>query len=106
MLFLRLLGVCLLLIAFMALAYDGAQLIATPARGLVLTPLSAHLQNLLPGAREAFEGFFHDYAPSFISRTVVEPMLALPASLLFAVAGAAAFLAGYRRPPPEIVSEF
>ncbi len=103
MLFLRLLGKTLLFAAFVALAYDGARIIASPGEGLLFTSLSTHLKNI-PEGRETLESFFLSHAPR-LWNAILEPMLVLPVSILFGAAGALIFLAGYRRPPPEIVEE-
>ena len=104
MLFLRLLGKTLLLAAFAALAYDGARILASPGEGLLFTSLSTHLKQI-PQGREMLEGFFLNHAPLYLWNGIIEPMLVLPVSILFGAAGALIFLAGYRRPPPEIVGE-
>ncbi|HWJ19397.1 MAG TPA: hypothetical protein VNR65_11795 [Geobacterales bacterium] len=104
MLFLRLLGKTLLLAAFAALAYDGARILASPGEGLLFTSLSTHLKHI-PQGRELLESFFLNYAPPSLWNGIIEPMLVLPVSILFGAAGALIFLAGYRRPPPEIVRE-
>jgi hypothetical protein len=105
MLFLRLLGKCLLFAAFAALAYDGARVLATPGEGLLLTSLSTHLKTYIPQGRESLERFFLEHGPAYLWNGIVEPMLVLPVSILFGVLGALLFMAGYRRPPPEIVSD-
>ena len=104
MLFLRLLGKTLLLAAFAALAYDGARILASPGEGLLFTSLSTHLKHI-PQGRETLEGIFLNHAPPYLWNGIIEPMLVLPVSILFGAAGALIFLAGYRRPPPEIVGE-
>ena len=104
MLFLRLLGKTLLFAAFVALAYDGARFLASPGEGLLLTSLSTHLKHI-PKGREMLEGFFLAHAPSYLWNGVVEPMLVLPVSILFGAAGALIYLAGYRRPLPEIPTD-
>jgi hypothetical protein len=105
MLFLRLLGKFFLFAAFVALAYDGARILATPGEGLLLTSLSTHLQTHLPAARESLQRFFADYAPAYLWTGIVEPMLVLPVSILLGALGALMFIAGYRRPPPEILGD-
>jgi hypothetical protein len=104
MLFLRLLGKMLLFAAFLALAYDGARILASPGGGLLFTSLSTHL-NHIPQGREMLEGFFLTHAPPYLWNGIVEPMLVLPVSILFGAAGALIFLAGYRRPAPEITGD-
>ena len=104
MLFLRILGKTLLLAAFVALAYDGARILASPGGGLFFTSLSTHLDHI-PRGREMLEGFFLNHAPPYLWNGIVEPMLVLPVSILLGAAGALIFLAGYRRPPPDIVEE-
>jgi hypothetical protein len=105
MLFLRLIGKCLLFAAFAALAYDGARILAAPGAGLLLTSLSTHLKTHIPQGRETLERFFLDQGPAYLWYGIVEPMLVLPVSILFGALGALIFMAGYRRPPPEIVSD-
>jgi hypothetical protein len=104
MLFARLLGKTLLLGAFVALAYDGVRIVASPGKGLLLTSLSTHLKHL-PQGREMLESFFSSHAPAYVWNGVVEPILVLPVSLLFGALGALLFMAGYRRPPPEIAGD-
>ena len=104
MLFLRILGKILLLGAFVALAYDGMRVLASPGEGLLLTSLSMHLKRI-PQGREMLESFFLSHAPAYVWNGIVEPMLVLPVSILFGAAGALLFMAGYRRPPPEITGD-
>ena len=87
MLFLRLLGKTLLLAAFVALAYDGARILASPGEGLLFTSLSTHLKHI-PQGREMLEGFFLNHAPPYLWNSIIEPMLVLPVSILFGAAGA------------------
>lgn len=105
MLFLRVLGKFLLSIAFVALAYDGARNLATPGEGLLLTSLAAHFRTNAPQAQEALQHFILAYAPEYVWTGVVEPLLVLPVSIACGAFGALIFMAGYRRPPPEIVSD-
>jgi hypothetical protein len=104
MLFLRLLGKTLLLAAFVAAAYDGVRILASPGKGLLLTSLSTHLRHI-PHARESLESFFLSYAPGYLWSGIVEPLLVLPVSILFGALGALIFIAGYRPPPPEIAGD-
>jgi hypothetical protein len=105
MLFLRLTGKMLLFASFAALAYDGVRMLATPSRGLMLASISTHLHNNFPHARENLEQFLLGNAPAYFWHGIVEPMLVLPVSILFGALGALIFMAGYRRPPPEILAD-
>jgi hypothetical protein len=105
MLFLRLLGKTLLFIAFIAFVYDGARILATPTQGLTLTSLAGYLKTYSTGSRENLEHFFLENGPSYLWTRIVEPMLVLPVSILFSVFGTLLFLAGYRKPPPEIAGD-
>ncbi len=104
MLFLRLLGKTLLFTAFVALAYDGVRILASPGERLLFTSLSTQLK-LIPQGQEALQGFVLSHAPSYLWNGVVEPMLVLPISILFGALGALIYMAGYRRPPPEIAGD-
>ncbi|MBT3069699.1 hypothetical protein KKP04_02290 [Rhodomicrobium sp. Az07] len=104
MLFLRASGLTLLLGAFVALVYDGIRLVGSPGRSLPFTSLSAQLDRA-PHGHDAVQQFFLDNAPSYLWTGVIEPLLVLPIFLLFGVAGTLFFLAGYRKPPPEIVGD-
>jgi len=104
MLFLRILGMTLLVTAFVALAYDGVRILASPGEGLLLTSLSTHLKQI-PQGRETLESFFLNHAPAYLWNRIMEPMLVLPVSILFGALGALIFIAGYRRPPPEITGD-
>lgn len=105
MLLLRLFGKILLLIAFVAFAYDGARVLASPGQGLLLTSISKHMHGRAPGTKEALQQWTVSHAPSYIWSCIVEPLLVLPVSILCAALGALMYLAGYRRPPPEIYDQ-
>lgn len=105
MILLRLLGKLLLFLAFVALAYDGTHMLASPRAGLLLGSLSSYLQKLNPGGPENLKSFFLGHAPAYIWSGLIEPMLVLPVCILFGVLGVLLFFSGYRRPPPEIVSD-
>ncbi|MFY9642816.1 MAG: hypothetical protein WCD20_01330 [Rhodomicrobium sp.] len=105
MLFLRVFGKTLLFTAFISAAYDGARTIATPNQGMLLTSLSTHLNNYIPNGSENLARFFLANFPAFMWTYVLEPLLHLPVSAVLGALGAALFLAGYRRPPPEIIGD-
>lgn len=104
MLLLRLLGRTLLIGAFLAMAYDGVRSLASPGQGLLLKSLSTHVKTI-PQGQESLQAFLLSHAPAFVWNGIVEPLLVLPVSLLLGLAGALTFLAGYRRPPPEIAGD-
>jgi len=105
MLFLRLLGKALLITAFVATAYDGARSVALPNQGLILTSLSAYLSTYLPGSGDDLARLFLANGPAYLWTGIVQPLLNLPLCILCAALGALLFLAGYRRPPPEIAGD-
>ena len=102
MFFLRVFGKTLLFAAFLAMAYDGARMLATPNEGLLLTPISTYLKTLIPNGRENLEQFFLALGLQYVWTGIAEPLLSLPASVLFGILGVLLFLAGYRRPRPEM----
>jgi hypothetical protein len=104
MLLLRLLGKVLLFGAFLAMAYDGVRILASPGEGLLLTSLSTHLKTV-PQGQEALRSFFLNHAPAYLWNAIVEPLLVLPVSLLLGLCGVLIFLAGYRPAPPEIAGD-
>jgi hypothetical protein len=101
----RVIGKTLLLVAFIALAYDGTRILATPSAGLLLTSLPGYLKTYLPGAWETMEQFFAAHGMEYIWILFVGPLLRLPVCILAGALGALLFLAGYRKPPPEIVRD-
>ncbi|MGO9546954.1 MAG: hypothetical protein ACLPPF_19440 [Rhodomicrobium sp.] len=105
MLFLRVLGKILLAAAFVAFAYDGAHILATPSEGLELASISTYLKTYIPNGRESLEQFFLARGSDYVWTGLVQPLLVLPVSILLGGLGALLFLAGYRRPPPEIITD-
>lgn len=98
-------GKALLFAAFLTAAYDGAHSIAAPKQGLLLTPLSAYLNSYIPGSVDDLGRFFLANGPSYVWTALMQPLLESPLCILFAALGALIFLAGYRRPPPEIAGD-
>lgn len=105
MLFLRVFGKTLLFIAFIGAAYDGVRNLAVPNQGLLLTSLSTHLNAYIPNSGENLSRFFLANVPAPVWTYILEPLLHLPVSVVFGALGAVIFLAGYRRPPPEIIGD-
>ncbi len=102
---LRAFGRLFLMVALVSAAIDGARAIATPSDGLAFTSLDGYFAAYAPQARGAIQSFFLANAPVSVWTGFVAPLLELPVSLLSATLGVILFLAGYRPPPPEIVSE-
>ncbi len=105
MLFLRLMGRLLLLLAFIALAYDGACEIATPGRDFFFSSAAAQLHVSFPLFEGALQRFFNDNGLRSLWSAFVSPLLALPPFIVFGALGSGLFMAGYRRPPPEFLSD-
>ncbi len=105
MLFLRVLGKTLLFAAFMAVAYDGTRILATPSEGVLLSSISQYLQTYVPNGQEDLQQFFLARGPAYLWNGIVEPLLGFPVSIVLGVFGALLFLSGYRRPPPEITGD-
>ncbi len=105
MLILRTIGKLLLFAAFLALAYDGARFLATPGEGLILASSAAILKSYAPSLLDDLPRFFTAHGPDFIWSRIVEPLLILPLALVSGALGTLLFLAGYKRPAIEIVSE-
>jgi hypothetical protein len=104
MLFLRITGKLLLVVAFLAVAFDGARMLASPGRGLAFTSLRQHLTSYAPETSAAIESKLQagtGYALAFVA----ELALNLPLTLFAGVLGAMLFLLGYKRPPPEITGD-
>lgn len=101
----RVLGKLLLALAFGALAFDGARMLATPGGGLMLASLSDHFAVYAQGTEAELREYLLSAAPPFVWNSLVGPMLAFPLSFLLGSLGAILFLFGYRRPPPVIVSD-
>jgi hypothetical protein len=105
MLFLRVLGKTLLIVAFLALAYDGARYLATPTQGLQFATIASHLKTHIPNGYENLHQFFLSQGSAYLWSSIAEPVLALPISIFCGVLGTLLYLAGYRRPPHEIVGD-
>ena len=105
MLLLRFVGRLFLTLAFLSLAFDGIRVLATPGAGLMFASLRDHFATYAKGAEPALHGFILSIGSPFLWDDIVDPLLSVPLSLLCGVLGAAFFLLGYRRPPPEIVTD-
>ena len=103
--FFEFLGKALLVLAFIALAYDGARNLATPGQGLLLASISTHLKTLLPNASAELQRFFLAGGPAWVWNFIVGPLLGLPLSLVLGALGTALYLAGYRKPPPVLYGD-
>jgi hypothetical protein len=104
MFILRAAGFTLLIIGLLALAYDGARMIATPSRGFRLTSIAGSLQSrATQSSADVKKGNDGEASGGNWLAVIFSPITGMPLSLLCSGAGALLFLAGYRPPPPEIV---
>ena len=83
---LRMLARVLLLLAVVALIYDGTRTLAGGS-GLVLTSFAEHVHTVLPTALETLRSAVVRYTRPFVWDTVLVRVLRLPAWLLLAVLG-------------------
>jgi hypothetical protein len=98
----RLLGLTLIVLGFAALTYDG---VCTLANAEITANSSKQLWQLL--SAQTFEASRESLNASvpYLWNAIVTPLLLLPAWVLSGALGSLLFLAGYRRRPPEIISE-
>jgi hypothetical protein len=83
---LRVLARLLLLMAVVALVYDGTRTLAGGS-GLVITSLAEHIHTVTPKAIEALRGAVVKVAPAAVWDTVLVRILKLPAWALLAALG-------------------
>jgi hypothetical protein len=99
---LRSLGLTCLALAFTIFAYDSVRMLAN---GESAASSGKRLWLMFsPRTFEAAQNALDSSVP-YLWNAAVIPLLALPAWVLLVTLGSLSFLAGYRRKPPEIVSE-
>lgn len=98
--FLRFLGYLFLCGALAAAAFDGARMLADKGE-LAFTSVLQHWQTLNPAGlaavRQAIEG-----ASSYLWSPLMMSVLVLPAWMVAGGLGIALYMAGYRRPRPNL----
>lgn len=104
MLILRATGIILMLLATGALAYDGARILASRS-GLIVTSLREHWAALDAASLKLSQDFIQQNLHPYLWDPIAATFLSLPAWLALGLAGAALFLLGYRRKPPQIVPD-
>lgn len=100
--FLRFFGYLLLCVALVALAFDGARMLADNGR-LVFTSVYQHWATLSPGSLAWAQNWVEGFG-SYLWSPVAMTVLLLPAWFVTAGAGVLIYLAGYR-PPRHALSD-
>jgi hypothetical protein len=93
--FLRFLAAVLLLIAVIALVYDGTRTLS--AGGMVTTPLIEHWSKLAPASLKATQSSVERYTHPLVWDPVLRRPLLLPAWAVLGILGFLAAYAGRRR---------
>jgi hypothetical protein len=96
MLILRLLGVWLMLLAVVALVYDGTRMLADNG-ALVFTSLGEHWFTIHRESLNAAQAGIERHVAPFLWDPVMTTILLLPAWLVVGGLGALLYLLGYRR---------
>ncbi len=92
----RLLGVWLMLLAVVALVYDGTRMLADNG-ALAFTPLGEHWFSIHPQSLNAAQAGIERHVAPFLWDPVMTTILLLPAWLVVGGLGALLYLLGYRR---------
>ena len=96
MLILRLLGVWLMLLAIVALIYDGTRVLADNG-ALGFTSLGEHWFAIHPASLNATQAGIERHVAPFLWDPVMTTLLLLPAWVVVGGLGALLYLLGYRR---------
>ncbi len=96
MLILRLLGVWLMLLAVVALVYDGTRMLADNG-ALVFTSLGEHWYSIHPQSLNTAQAGIERHVAPFLWDPVITTILLLPAWVVAGGIGALFYLLGYRR---------
>ncbi len=101
MLLLRLIGVWLMLLAVVALVYDGTAMLANNGT-IVFTSLGEHWFALHPASLNSAQAGIERHVAPFLWDPVVTTLLLLPAWVVAGGLGALVYMTGYRRKKLEI----
>jgi len=96
MLILRVLGVWLMLLAIVALVYDGTRMLADNG-ALVFTSLGEHWYTIHPQSLNTAQAGIERHVSPFLWDPVMTTVLLTPAWIVVGVLGALLYLLGYRR---------
>lgn len=96
MLILRVLGIWLMLLAVVALVYDGTRMLADNGT-LVFTSLGEHWYSIHPPSLNATQAAIERYVAPFLWDPVMTSILLLPAWIVVGALGVLIYLLGYRR---------
>ena len=97
---LRMLGYLFLCVALAAAAFDGTRMIADKGE-LAFTSVLAHWQNLNPHSLDAAHAAIEGISP-YLWSPLLMTVLVLPSWAVAAGLGIALYMAGYRRPRPNL----
>lgn len=101
MLILRLTGVWLMLLAVVAVVYDGTRMLANNGE-IAFTSLGEHWYSLHPSSLNLAQAAIERHVAPFLWDPVITTILLLPAWLVAGVLGALIYLLGYRRKRLEV----
>lgn len=96
MLLLRLIGVWLMLLAVVALVYDGTRILANNG-AIVFTSLGEHWYSVHPASLNVSQAAIERHVAPFLWDPVITTILLLPAWIVVGGLGALFYLLGYRR---------
>ncbi len=96
MLLLRIVGVWLMLLAVVALVYDGTRILANNGE-LVFTSLGEHWYTIHPASLNAAQAGIERHVAPLLWDPVIATILLLPAWVVVGGLGALFYLLGYRR---------
>jgi len=101
MLILRLIGLWLMLLAVVALVYDGTRILADDGR-LVFTSLGEHWYSIDPASLNTAQAGIERHVAPFLWDPIISTILLTPAWIVAGMLGALIYLLGYRRKKLDI----
>ena len=96
MLILRLIGLWLMLLAVVALVYDGTRILADDGR-LVFTSLGEHWYSIDPASLNTAQAGIERHVAPFLWDPIISTILLTPAWIVAGILGALVYLLGDRR---------